>query len=161
MTSAPTEFSRVFIDAEFTDTIDMHLISLACVAEDGAEFYAEVDDFPDGACNEFVRSTVLPLLGHVSGATMSRAQLGTQIMKWLTEVRCSRELVVISYDYFGDWTLLVEALGCTPAWLRPDNIRDRVDESVRNRFFEISQMPRHHALWDARALRSAYRAARV
>ncbi|SFJ84850.1 protein of unknown function [Paraburkholderia megapolitana] len=36
---------RIFVDTEFTDFIDCDLISIALVADDGREFYAERNDF--------------------------------------------------------------------------------------------------------------------
>lgn len=34
---------NIFLDTEFTDFADLQLISIGLVADDGAEFYAEVD----------------------------------------------------------------------------------------------------------------------
>jgi hypothetical protein len=157
--TATTHFLRVFIDTEFSDLVDMHLISIAFVSQNGEEFYAETDDFPAEKCNDFVRENVLPLLGQKPDAVMQRDCLKTSLMAWLEKVRAGRETVVVSYDYGGDWSLLVEALGETPAWLRPDNIRGRIDEIIRKQFFDLTGLPEHHALFDAKALRLAYRPA--
>ena len=51
---------RIFADTEFTDFIDCDLISIALVAEDGHEFYAERTDFDHHACSAFVREAILP-----------------------------------------------------------------------------------------------------
>ncbi|WP_426356268.1 hypothetical protein ACP26O_00100 [Burkholderia sp. R-40] len=51
---------RIFVDTEFTDFIDCDLISIALVAEDGHEFYAERTDFDHHACSAFVREAILP-----------------------------------------------------------------------------------------------------
>lgn len=54
---------KYFIDTEFAErphTIE--LISVAIVAEDGREFYAEVRDFPDFVANDWVKQNVLPQL---------------------------------------------------------------------------------------------------
>jgi hypothetical protein len=64
--------TRVFVDAEFSNLTDMHLISLALVSEKGEQFYAELSDFPKNSCSEFVCATVLPLLGQSAEAVMSR-----------------------------------------------------------------------------------------
>lgn len=148
---------RVFIDTEFSNLTDLHLISIALVSDDGDEFYVELDDFPFEACNAFVREIVLPQLGQIPNAVMDRDRLRTSLLTWLEHVRASSETVVASYDYFGDWALLAEVLGTTPSWLRPDNIRGRVDEVVRSEFFQLTGLSAHHALHDARALRYAYR----
>ena len=59
----------VFLDTEFTDFVRPDLISLALVSEDGREFYAERTDYRKDECSDFVRETVLPLLGRVPGAS--------------------------------------------------------------------------------------------
>jgi hypothetical protein len=160
MTStSATRYVRIFVDTEFSNLTDLDLISLACVADDGTEFYAELTDYPADACNDFVRENVLPLLGQKPDAVMQRDCLKTSLMVWLERVRAERETVVVSYDYAGDWSLLVEALGETPAWLRPDNVRGRIDETIRKQFFDLTGLPEHHALFDAKALRLAYRPA--
>jgi hypothetical protein len=158
MADPDTDYVRIFIDTKFSDFIDMHLLALALVASDGAEFYAELDGYPAAACNDFVRANVLPLLGCTPGALMSRSELQKQLLAWLMEVRGNKSNLVISYEFLGAWILLTEALGSSvPAWLHADNICSRIDESVRIQFFKITRMSRHHAMWNARALRSAYR----
>jgi len=47
----------VFLDTEFTDFVRPDLISIALVAEDGREFYAERTDYHRDACSDFVRET--------------------------------------------------------------------------------------------------------
>jgi len=58
----------VFLDTEFTDFVRPDLISLALVSEDGREFYAERTDYYTTRCSDFVKETVLPLLGRVPDA---------------------------------------------------------------------------------------------
>lgn len=156
--TALSHFVRVFIDTEFSDPVDMHLISLSLVTQNGDEFYGEIDDFPLEKCNTFVRENVLPFLGAVAGAKMSPVQLRDRLLTWLSEVRGTREILLICYDYFGDWALLAEVLGNAPPWIRPDNIRHRIDEAQREEFFRSAAGRRHHALWDARALCASYKA---
>lgn len=155
MTAAP-HFVRAFLDTEFTDFVDIGLISIALVTTQGDEFYAEVDDVQVERCNVFVRQNVLPLLGKVPGAQMSRIELRSRLLAWLAEIRRGDQLVVISYDFFGDWSLFAEAVGDIPGWVRPDNVRDRIDEAHRESFFGIAVEWRHHAAFDARALRASY-----
>jgi 3'-phosphoadenosine 5'-phosphosulfate sulfotransferase len=78
-------------------------------------------------------------------------------MQWLEEMRDASDIVVASFDFIGDYVALVESLGGEPAWLRADNVRGQIDETVRKEFFQITGLPRHHALHDALALRFAYR----
>jgi hypothetical protein len=154
---ADSKFRRIFIDTEFTNFVDMSLISIGLVDDRSNEFYAELDTFPISECNEFVRETVLPHLGLIPEAQMSRNILRDELHDWLVKVKGDKELVVLSYDHFCDYVLFVEALGVVPGWVRADNIKDRIDESKREEFWKSSGIPPHHALSDARALRFAYR----
>ncbi len=53
----------LFLDTEFTDFIDIDLISIGLVSEDGsATFYAERNDYRREAASDFVRVAVLPHL---------------------------------------------------------------------------------------------------
>ena len=153
---ADPKFRRVFIDTEFSNLIDMELISIGLVT-DSEEFYAELNDFSLDRCSPFVREAVLPHLSLIPEADMSRDCLRDALLSWLMQAKGDCEWVVISYDYFGDYVLFVEALGEAPAWVRGDNIRDRIDEAEREILFRSASLPRHHALGDARALRCAYR----
>jgi hypothetical protein len=103
MADSDTDYIRVFIDTEFSDFIDMRLLSVALVASDGAEFYAELDGYPDDASDDFVRADVLPSLDRTPDALMSRNELQNQLLAWLTEVRGNKSKLVISYDFF--WRL--------------------------------------------------------
>lgn len=58
----------IFVDTEFTDFVQIDLISVALVADDGREFYAERTDYCRADCNDFVRAAVLPKLGRIDGA---------------------------------------------------------------------------------------------
>ena len=64
----------VFLDTEFTSFVRPDLISIGLVAEEGREFYAERTDYRKDDCSDFVRETVLPLLGRVPGAACSRPE---------------------------------------------------------------------------------------
>ena len=44
----------VFIDTEFTDFVQIDLISIALVSDDGREFYAERTDYCRDDCNDFL-----------------------------------------------------------------------------------------------------------
>lgn len=61
---------RIFIDTEFTDLVDLDLISIGLVAESGAEFYGERSDFDREKCNDFGKEFVLPQLGEISACVM-------------------------------------------------------------------------------------------
>lgn len=155
----------IFLDTEFTDFIRPDLISLALVSEDGQEFYAERTDYQQDACSSFVRETVLPLLGRVSGAACTRSELRQRLHAWFLQLP---EPAILIYDFEGDWQLLVKAI-LGPAYQSPpDNFGEPLhlgNSSITHPIFERAQnnsytqdWPPHHALADARALMAGYRA---
>lgn len=149
-------FIRVFLDTEFSNPVDMHLISVGLVSERDDEFYAELVPIRDSDCNEFTRNVVLPQLGKTPEVSMSAEQLDVTLRAWFEKIRANAELVVVSYDFFGDFILLKEALyENLPPYVRGDNIRGRLNEDARREYFQ-TVATQHHALVDAKALRYAY-----
>lgn len=150
---------KLFLDTEFSSLLkaESQLISIALVAEDGREFYAERP--PDSyrtSCTRFVIEIVWPALW---GARyeMSAAQLATALREWLQ-----------GFDF-------VEIVTDAPSW-DFHFLRDALDEpqlgwpprvATRALYFTASDADimayfaqpgrvQHHALYDARALRLAY-----
>ena len=147
---------RVFIDTEFTDFIDCHLISLGMVAESGEEFYAEVD-YPESSCSPFVRQVVIPLLHmHIK---CNRDNLKQQIINWLKLVRRSNEEIKICFDYQTDFDLLLDAInGELPSFAKGENISRGISELLIYDFWKKNpSLHEHHALYDARANAHAFR----
>ena len=145
---------KIFIDTEFTDLVDMDLISIGLVTEDGQEFYAERNDFDVGLCNDFVRSEVLPLLRAPGAAVMSKLELRRAVDVWLSQFKDNWP--VICYDNMCDWAMLWDLYEKkTPQWLRMSNIRDYLDFEKRAAFFVETGLIQHHALNDAHANRCA------
>jgi len=143
---------RAFIDTEFTDFVEMGLISIGIVTEKGDEFYAELPvNVAD--CNEFVKETVVPLLGQIAGAHCSSiAELRSRLEIWLSQF----DKVCICYDYFGDFALLLEIFDNNqPASIICANVREKINQEKREEFFAREGM-RHNALFDARANLFAY-----
>ena len=155
----------VFLDTEFTDFVRPDLISLALVSEYGREFYAERTDYHQGACSDFVRETVLPLLGRVPGAACSRSELTQRLQAWFEQLP---EPATLVFDFESDWRLLAQAILGRTDNNRPANFGEPLhlgNSSITHPVFERAQnltytpdWPPHHALADARALRSGYRA---
>jgi hypothetical protein len=150
---------RVFLDTEFTDFSNPRLISAGLVAEDGREFYCELDDdWTADHCTDFVLDTVLPLLGGVG--TMTRDEAGARLVEWLTSL--GSNIAVIS-DTETDWQLLMSLIKpyassevkisgellCWPGHAMARRHEDLLEELLEN------APARHHALVDARALRRA------
>lgn len=149
------------MDTEFSDLVNMHLISVGLVSESDDEFYAETDPTPDSDCNEFTRSAVLPQLSKTPQVLRSAEELDGALRAWFDKVRANAELIVVSYDFIGDYILLKEALqGSLPPYVQGDNIRGRLNEDARREYLQ-KVGTQHHALIDAKALRHAYVPARV
>lgn len=164
---------NVFLDTEFTNLLDPVLISLGMVTEYSdvypdlfalniqgvitEEFYVEVP-YPDNQCTPFVRCGVLPLLRREPDAYCSLKNLRLHMLNWLQIVRRSGEDIDICIDYEADWLLFCEALdNHVPHWVHRKMINQDIVGLLQYDFFRRSQLPQHHALYDARADRYAYR----
>lgn len=148
---------KIFIDTEFTDFLDCHLISLGMVAETGEEFYVEVP-YPDTACSAFVRAAVIPLLGLIEDAQCPLAELRHRILTWLSLIRHEGEVIEICFDFQTDWDLFNDAVDYqVPEWCSPRLIARNINELLRYSFHKKNNLPEHHALYDALANRCAFR----
>jgi hypothetical protein len=156
---------KIFIDTEFTDFVDIHLISLGMAADTYEEFYVEVP-YPDHACSAFVREVVLPRLHRDPDVYCPLVALRGLILNWLHLVRRTQDPIEICFDYPSDWDLFVTALdGRVPDWIRPRNVDREASDLLRESFFAQSALKdppetrhhEHHALSDALALRYAFR----
>lgn len=161
--------TEIFIDCEFTDLDPSgYLISAAFVANDGEIFYAELSDYPASDCNVFVRDTVLPLL---SQTTLSTAEFVQQLTGWLSGLGPD---VVLIADSMWDERMLRKAFErvggdvpaswkfrVAPACFECGQQRQAFDEEMSAFFLRHPEETPHHALSDARAVRSAYRRAVV
>lgn len=155
----------VFLDTEFTDFVQMDLISIALVSEDGREFYAERTDYRRDDCSEFVRLAVLPVLGRVSDAACTRSQLANRLQAWFDTLP---DPAILIFDYFSDWELLVDALQGEDSMPVSSNMDDKLllaAEIVGSPVYQQAldkaftpEWPRHHALADARAMMAGFRA---
>ena len=97
----------VFLDTEFTQFEVPELISIALVAEDGREFYAESNGYTRDKCSGFVRETVVPLLGRVPGAACTKKELAERLTEWFQGLG---EPSIVIYDFATDWDLLAKAM---------------------------------------------------
>lgn len=155
----------IFLDTEFTNFVQMDLISIALVSEDGQEFYAERTDYRRDDCSDFVREEVLPMLGRVPGAACKRDQLTHRLRAWFNALP---EPALLVFDYFSDWELLADAFLGDGFNMPPANVGDKlllageivgdpVFQHALNRTF-TPDLPPHHALADAKAIMAGYRA---
>jgi hypothetical protein len=147
---------KVFVDTEFTDFINTHLISIGMAAESGEEFYAEVP-YPEKACSSFVHEAVIPLLGRVPNSACSLDDLRIKIITWLESIRRRDEDVEICFDYQTDWDLFSDVLDYrVPPWCRGRMVDKNINELLRYEFHKQNALPEHHALYDALANRHAF-----
>jgi hypothetical protein len=146
---------RIFVDTEFTDFIDCDLISVGLVAEDGREFYGERSDFDMRACSEFVRAAVLPQLGQYPDRIFKREALAVELRAWLEQFS-RKEGLILSFDYGGDWELLIDLIAELPANCLAQQVNALIDVERLEMYFR-KHGGRHHALSDARANKYAMR----
>ena len=155
----------VFLDTEFTKFAYPDLISMALVAEDGQEFYAERTDYRKNECTDFVQETVLPLLGRVPGAACTSKELTDRVRAWFAALP---EPATVIFDYGTDWDLLAVAMLGRPKKNPPTDFATPLfldGYAITHPLFEqaqalayTSEWPEHHARADARALMAGYRA---
>lgn len=150
---------KLFLDTEFTDFTNPELISIGIVDERGREFYAERNDFPREMCSDFVRETVLPLLGqYPAGLVVNKYQIVHALLQWLEDYRDSGATICV--DYITDWELFIDLMGKTSAmeFITGENIWGNLDLPLIERWWQETEYPRHMALYDARANRHGYTA---
>jgi hypothetical protein len=148
---------RAFIDTEYTNFLSPGLISIGLCAETGEEAYFEVG-YNDSECSEFVRDTVLPLLGREPGAFVPWQMLAAKLAKWLEIVKPRRQGVTICFDHQTDWDLFIAALDYrVPQWVESRNVCYEIGDLLYQDFFARLGLPEHHALYDARANACAFR----
>ena len=153
----------IYFDTEFTDLTDtfgpIRLISAGFVAENGLELYFELtDNYQENDCSEFVIENVLPHLDSNKHGCLS-AQAVSRLCEWIESFGETVHLATDAPHF--DWSLIKELLVAHKVW--PNNLYSEpisVDASSINEryehYFEYQPLAiRHHALWDARALKTA------
>lgn len=156
---------NIFLDTEFTDfpESECDLISIGLVADDGREFYAELTDYRQEACSDFVRQVVLPLLKqHKSTVVGNQYSVAKELNEWLKHYN---EVVTICFDYNTDWALMAKILLLLPEEELSQNIQAKniwgdLDKMALDYYWLeadcFGHRP-HQALWDARGNKYAYR----
>lgn len=161
---------NICFDTEFTDfVIDPALISIGLVADDGREFYAELNDtYEEVMCSWFVLEAVLPILWRKEHE-MSSQDLAHKLKAWIDSFGERVILWADSPSYDWPWIQdIFERSEC--GW--PDNL---VRQCKNTQVFEtdterlkynkacedywrsnkVNGAMQHHALWDARCIRQA------
>ncbi|MFZ6755382.1 hypothetical protein ACO0KY_18640 [Undibacterium sp. Dicai25W] len=149
--------TKIFIDTEFTNFAKPQLISIGLVTNTGAEFYAETP-YLENECSDFVKNAVIPLLGKLPNVSCSFDELQTKLLNWLNLVCQDYDEVVVCFDYHVDWELFVYSLqGALPPCCKPRLIGREINKLLRYDFYRRSNLPEHHALYDARAISYSFR----
>lgn len=154
---------RLFLDTEFTNFVSAgtcELISIGIVDEAGREFYAERSDYPREACSDFVKETVIPLLGQYPFSFVGvKQRVGEALADWLEEYRNTG--CTVGFDYQTDWDLFLDLL--YPVCMKRDMryvsgelIWMDLDHNKIFEYWEQNKVPEHMALYDARANRAGY-----
>ena len=150
---------KLFLDTEFTDFTNTELISIGIVDENGREFYAESTSFRREVCSPFVVETVLPLLGQYPSAIVgTKRHIEHRLSQWLEEYRAWEDGAVICVDYATDLDLFIDLMSKSSVmeFIRADNIWKNLDLPKIESWWQETGLPRHHALYDARANRYGY-----
>lgn len=156
---------NIFLDTEFTNFIDTDLISIGLVDDNGREFYAELTDYRQEACSDFVKQVIIPLLGkHNPVFRGNQFAVAKELNEWLKFY--GNETINICFDYNGDWQLFVNLLTMMPEEelvqnLECTNIWGSLDPMKLDWFwkenYDTQGWVQHQALWDAYGNRFAYR----
>jgi hypothetical protein len=165
----------VFYDCEFTDlTSHSDLLSIGfTAAESDSELYIEVADANRALASQFVRQEVLPLFGQHNPQVLRRAGAAARIEQWLDGLRDGdrqRQINMLA-DSTWDWQFLLDLFIPMPGeqpWTSDFNIVGRMVQQLLGsgrqmagfneamEAYHRQHKQRHHALVDARALKTAY-----
>lgn len=146
---------RLFLDCEFTRLSSAaKLISLALVADDGREFYVELQDtWQADDCSDFVKEVVLPQLW---GGEYARPIISarSELLRFLATYY--EELEVVTDAPIYDWELFCELAYDNGKW--PKNIRNFPSDATTLAATNDGEELPHHALLDARIIASMFTA---
>jgi len=147
---------KIFIDTEFTSFENLQLISLGLASENGEEVYFEVE-YDKARCSDFVRQNVLPLLSNDSTVRFDRATLPLKISEWLQIVKEKNQLIELCHDDDIDWRMFEVIMNGTPDWIIPRSVFYELSPLLLEEYYAKNNLPKHHALYDARANAYAFR----
>lgn len=144
---------KLYLDCEFSQLSPAaKLISLALVAEDGYEFYAELQDgWSTEDCSDFVIEVVLPQLwGGVYAMPMLAAR--EALLAFLEGFTEMVEIVTDAPQY--DWELFCKLAYRDGHW--PGNVRKTPTDATTLQALNDGEALPHHALLDARIIASMF-----
>lgn len=157
--------SRIFFDTEFIEwPSSIELISIGLVSEDGQELYLENGEADISRADDWVRTNVLV---HLLGGAyrVPRAAIRDRIIAFVTAAMArSKQDKVEFWAYFSDydWVVFCWLFGRMidlpqhfPRYCR--DFKQTMDSfRIKKSDLPIQTEPAHHALADAKWLRSAF-----
>jgi hypothetical protein len=172
---------KVFFDTEFTGLHQRTtLISIGCVADDGKQFYAELDDFDASQLDDWLQENVIdhlwtprghpnpddgPIPPYVDYCVGLRADVASALAAWLAQW----ESVEMWSDCLAyDWVLFCNLFD--GAFTIPTNVYyipfdlatlfkiKGIDPDISREEYAgiIAGGNKHNALWDAQMIRACY-----
>lgn len=166
---------RIFFDTEFTGLHQRTtLISIGCMAEDGAQFYAELTDFGASQLDGWLHENVIahlwtkhpdaPISPDITYTTDVSIRVANKLRVWLSQWE-SVEMWSDCYAY--DWVLFCQLWD--GAFGIPKNIYyipfdlatlfkvKGIDPDInREEYAGLSGGNKHNALWDAQVIKACY-----
>lgn len=168
--------TRIYFDTEFTGLRqDTTLVSIGCVAEDGQEFYSELDDYDASQLDDWLRENVIDHLwakqpewwSHPNGVTYVRGNadyVADSLADWLYPFG---EVEMWSDCLAYDWVLFCNLFG--GAFGIPKNVYyipfdlatlfkvKGIDPDIgREEYAGMSGGNKHNALYDAQVIKACY-----
>lgn len=155
---------KIFFDTEFTGlTQSTRLISIGMMAQDGREFYAELESkyYRQDLVNDWIRENVIVNLLHMNIVTPH--QLADQIKEFLEPYE---QIEMWSDCLSYDWVLFCQIFG--GAFEVPQNIYyipfdlstlmkvKGIDPDVNREYFAGITGSKHNSLHDARVIKACY-----
>lgn len=154
------------MDTEFTGLHkNTTLISIGLIAENGREFYAELNDYDDGQVNEWIFNNVIKNLNGKN--VMSKQELAIQLELFFSEFD---EVEIWSDCLAYDWVLFCDIFG--HAFNIPKNVyyipfdictlffANEIDADINRKEFNNSlqteTLTQHNALDDAKLIKYCY-----
>lgn len=162
---------RYFLDTEFAERpCSIELISVALVADDGREFYAESNDFCDQVANDWVLANVIPQLWSRQsdksefnawhrdggrGGLLTRAEIAKEVKLFIGDDTPEFWGYYADYDWVVFCWLFGSMIDLPKGW--PMYCRDikQVCDAAGNPRLPPQGKDVHHALHDARWNRTA------
>lgn len=140
---------RLFFDCEFTQLSSAaKLISLALVAENGREFYVELQDtWQAEDCSDFVKEIVLPQLWGGS-YSLPIVEAKMSLLGFLASFKKEVEIVTDAPQY--DWELFSDLAYKDGHW--PRNVGNFPIDATTLEAISLGAPLPHHALMDARII---------